>query len=77
MPFPMMSVEWFDICYFLEIRRGALLEPEIIDHSDWIAQILHDAKFCYDFVGDIVRIHGYLPKSFDGLDANPELESRK
>ena len=77
LPFPMMSVEWFDICYFQEIRRGALLEPEIIDHSDWIAQILHDAKFCYDFVGDIVRIHGYLPKSFDGLDANPELESRK
>jgi len=73
LPFPMMSVEWLDICYFQEINRGALIEPEIIDHSDWIAKILHDARFRYDFLGDIVRIHGYLPMSFDDLDANPEL----
>ena len=77
MPFPMMSVEWFDICYFQEIRRGALIEPEIIDHSDWIVKILHDARFCYDVVGDIARIHAYLPKSDDGLDTNPELENRR
>ena len=70
----MMSVEWFDICYFQEIRRGALIEPEVVDYSDWIVNILLDARFCYDFFGDIVRIHGYLPKSLEGIDANPELE---
>lgn len=70
LPFPMMSVEWLDIAYFQEIRTGALTEPEIIDHSDWIVRVLHDAKFCYDVVGDVIRIFGYLPKSFDGLDAN-------
>ncbi len=69
LPFPMMSVEWFDIRYRQAIRQGELLEPEVIDHSDWIEKILQDAGFCYDFVGNIVRIHGYLPKSFDELDA--------
>ena len=77
MPFPMMSVEWFDICYWQENRRGALIEPEIIDQSNWILKILQDARFCYDVVGDIVRIHGYLPKSFDGLDAISNLENSK
>ncbi len=73
LPFPMMSVEWFDICYFQEVRHGQLIDLEKIDHSDWITKILRDARFCYDVVGDIVRIHGYLPKSFDELDGNPEL----
>ena len=69
LPFPMMSVEWFDIAYFQEIGTGKLTEPEIIDHSDWIVRILDDAKFCYDVIGNVIRIFGYLPKSFDGLDA--------
>jgi hypothetical protein len=59
------------------IRRGTLIAPEVVDRSDWIAKILHDARFCYEFSGDVVRIHGWLPKSFDGLDANPEFENRK
>lgn len=72
-----MSVEWFDICCLQEIRRGALIESELTDHSDWIANFLHDARFCHDFVGGVVRLHGHLPKSFDGLAANPELKGRK
>ena len=76
MPFPMMSVEWFDICYLQEIRRGALIDPDVVDHSDWIVKVLNDARFCYDVAGDVIRIHGYLPKSFDELDTNPELEDR-
>lgn len=77
LPFPMMSVEWLDICCFQEVRRGALIEPELIDHSDWIVTILNNARFCYDVVGDIIRIHGYLPKSSDDLDSNSEIENRK
>ena len=77
LPFPMMSVEWFDICCFQDVRQGAFIKPERIDHSDWIVQILHDARFRYDLVGDIVRIHGYLPESLDGLDANSESVNHK
>ncbi len=69
LPFPMMSVEWFDICFLQEISRGALVPPEIVNHSDWIVRILDEARFCYDVVGDVIRIHGYLPKSLDDLDA--------
>ena len=70
LPFPMMSVEWFDIAYFQEIRTGASTEPKIVDHSDWIVRVLRDAKFSYDVIGDVIRIFGYLPKSLDDLDPN-------
>ncbi len=68
LPFPMVSVRWFDIGCWQEVGRGRLLEPEIIDHSDWILPLLDEIGFCYDMVGEIVRLHGYLPKSFDGLE---------
>ena len=58
-------------------RAAPRFDPETVDHSDWIMKILHDAQFCYAVVGDIIRIHGYLPKSFDELDANEGLEKRK
>lgn len=69
LPLPMMSVEWFDVCYIQETSRGMLRDPEVINHSDWITKILQDAGFCYDTACDIIRIHGYLPKSFDCLDS--------
>lgn len=72
LPFPMLSVRWFDIGCWQEISKGLLLEPERIDHSGWILSVLNDAGFCYDVVGEIVRVHGYLPKSFEGLDGVPE-----
>lgn len=70
LPFPMMSVEWFDITYLEEIEMGVLVEAQVIDHSDWILEILNVANFCYDVVGEIIRIFGYLPKSFEGLETN-------
>ena len=35
-------------------------------------EILESARFCYDVLGDVIRIHGYLPKSFDDLDAQSD-----
>lgn len=72
LPFPMMSIRWLDIGCWQEVSRGLLLDPEIIDHSDWILPLLDEAGFCHDVVGEIVRVHGYLPKSFEALDAPPE-----
>ena len=70
-PLPMVSVEWFDIATVESVTDGTQLQPEVIDHSGWIVSLLNDYGFCYDIVGDLIRIHGYLPKSFDLLDACP------
>jgi hypothetical protein len=64
----MMSVEWLDIGLVQETRRGALLRPELIDHRTWNLPLLEEIGFEYDVVGEIVRVFGYLPKSFEGLE---------
>jgi hypothetical protein len=68
-PIPMVSVEWLDIGLVQEKHRGQLVEPELIDHRDWILEILDEARFCYEVHGEIVRIFGYLPKNLEGLPA--------
>ena len=68
LPLPMMSVEWFDISMIQETSQGLLLPPKITNHRDWILAILDEARLCYEVHGEIVRIFGYLPKNYDGLD---------
>ncbi len=77
LPFPFVSVEWFDMGTIQIISRGRLLQPDVIDHSEWILRILEEERFCYDLVGDIIRIHGYLPKSFEGLELIPDHPAQK
>lgn len=66
-PIPMVSVEWLDIGLIEWIHRGRLLDPEAIDHTEWILCTLDEARFCYEKHGEVVRIFGYLPKNLDGL----------
>jgi hypothetical protein len=66
-PLPMLSVEWLDVGLVQETRRGALIAPALTDHRDWILALLARIGFCYEVAGDIVRIFGYLPKSYEGL----------
>src|ERR1041384_3776707 len=68
LPFPFMSVEWFDIAMLQETSRGLLVPPAVTDHRDWILAILDEARLCYEVRGEIVRIFGYLPKNYDGLN---------
>ncbi len=63
-----MSVEWFDICTVRQVHRSMLLDPEITDESRWITEILKRAKLLYEQHGELVRIFGYLPKSYEQLD---------
>lgn len=70
LPFPMVSVEWFDISVIEAGKRSNGNAEQFVDHSAWIEEILREANFCYDIVGQVIRLHGYLPKSFDGLDAD-------
>ncbi|MGV3609080.1 MAG: DUF6678 family protein [Planctomycetaceae bacterium] len=68
LPLPMMSVHWFDIQLREKVYRAAIGTYEWVDHQPWVQAILEDAHFCYDIVGDIARIHGYLPKSLELLE---------
>jgi len=39
-----------------------------VEGPGWILAILDEARRCYELRGDVVRIFGYLPKNYDGLD---------
>ncbi len=64
LPFPFISVHWFDLSFREEIHRGRLLEPEIIDHSKKIDKILSTIGFDYEKGKEIFRIFGYAPKNY-------------
>lgn len=65
LPFPLMGVEWFDICLHQEQPRGSLIKNEVIEHPPWILQKLREIGFEYEVSGDVVRIFGYLPRSLE------------
>ena len=65
LPFPFVGVEWFDIGVHQKIHTGRLLAPKIIDHSSSIIGKLKDIGFDFEVKGDVVRIWGYYPKSYD------------
>ncbi|MEG1039196.1 MAG: hypothetical protein RSE94_04680 [Pseudomonas sp.] len=66
LPFPFASVEWFDIGLTeLAPSQGRLLARAVIDHSDDIAQVVARIGFESEVRADVLRIWGYLPKSFE------------
>ena len=75
LPLPMMSAKWLDLNCLQDSFRGYALKHGEIDHSVWILPLIDEIGFCYDVVGNIVRVHGYLPKSFEGWDDLPKNQS--
>ena len=65
LPYPFVGVEWFDIGLHQNIRIGRLVDDKIVDHSDWITALLKEIRFEYEQAGDVARIWGYLPKSYE------------
>ncbi len=65
LPFPFVGVEWFDIGLHQNIRVGRLVDDKIVDHSEWITALLQEIRFEFEQAGDVVRIWGYLPKSYE------------
>ena len=65
LPFPFVGVEWFDIGLHQKIHVGRLIEEKTIDHSEWILLKLKEIGFEYEVGNDVVRIWGYMPKSFE------------
>lgn len=65
-PFPFASVEWFDLGLWEEVRaKGRLLSPSKIDHTDDISKVVKQIGFEFEVRGDVLRIWGYMPKSYE------------
>lgn len=66
LPFPFASVEWFDIALYETIpAEGRLLKPRVIDHTKDISNAVQAIGFEFEVRGDVLRIWGYLPKSYE------------
>lgn len=66
LPFPFEAVEWFDIGLFEEGPFVGMLLPRVpIDHSSEILHVLEQIGFDFEQRGDVVRIWGYLPRSYE------------
>jgi hypothetical protein len=66
LPFPFASVEWFDIGLWEEVRaEGRLLAPSKISHTDEILKVVKQIGFEFEVRGDVLRIWGYVPKSYE------------
>ena len=66
LPFPFASVEWFDIGLHESVPAlGRLLEPSIIDHTKEISNVVQAIGFEFEVRGDVLRIWGYLPRSYE------------
>jgi len=70
LPRPFVGVEWFDIWTIETQGRGALLSLRVIDHSSWIIKELESIGLDYEKIGNIIRVWGYYPKSYEALDSS-------
>jgi hypothetical protein len=66
LPFPFASVEWFDIgLWETAPPKGRLLASTTIDHTEEISKVVAQVGFEFDVRADVLRIWGYLPKSYE------------
>jgi hypothetical protein len=68
LPFPLFSVEWFDVSFMQKSRRGMLVPPLVTDHSPWIEEWLQRVGLEYR-KGTMIRIFGYRPKNVEWFEA--------
>jgi hypothetical protein len=69
LPFPMISVEWFDIA-FLRETRDQRLPPTVTvtNHAPRIAELLRRVGLEFETGRTMIRIFGYTPKSMELFD---------
>ncbi|OPB01039.1 hypothetical protein BFW87_01180 [Pseudomonas fluorescens] len=66
LPFPFAYVEWFDIGLWQAApSKGALLPQTFIDHTEEISGVVAQIGFEFEVRADVLRIWGYLPKSYE------------
>ncbi|QXI30561.1 DUF6678 family protein [Pseudomonas vanderleydeniana] len=66
LPFSFAGVEWFDIgLWQMAPSLGRLLPRTTIDHTEEISAVVARIGFEFEVRGDVLRIWGYLPKSYE------------
>ena len=68
LPFPFISVEWFDVAFLQEEKPHRLVASKITDHSPWIEDIVRKAGLDFRKGAEMIRIFGYAPRSLDLFD---------
>ena len=65
LPLPFVGVEWFDLRLHEHDQSGKRTQSRITDHSKEFASVLENIGFDFEIKGDVARIWGYFPKSYD------------
>lgn len=65
LPFPFVGVEWFEMYLLEHIHIGKLMAPKVLDHSPTLVGKLHEIGFDFEVQENVVRIWGYLPRSYE------------
>ena len=68
LPFPMISVEWFEIVFRYEVRKNLLVPPDVTDHSPWLVPLLKSVGLEFKTGSRVVRIFGYSPRNLEGFE---------
>lgn len=69
LPFPLISVEWFDVCFLQETHEHRLpRRTHVIDHSAWIDGLLRRVGLEHQKGSTMIRIFGYSPKRLELFD---------
>jgi len=65
------SMEWLEISAVEEIRKGALLKPEIRDFTPELIAIAHEAGVKFTLINQGITVYGYVRRS-----ENPSFQAR-
>ena len=71
LPFPFISVSWFDLSYREEITIARLLPTKTIDHSAEIETLLSEIGFDFEKGAEAMRIFGYAPRDYTDFKKEP------
>ena len=58
-PIPFREIEWLEINPRVEKWRGALVEPEIVDHRSKVVYVLANSRLIYSEHDGVIRVWGY------------------
>lgn len=69
LPFPFAGVEWID----MGLHERASIGHETVDHSTLILSKLAEIGFEFEARGDVARVWGYAPKSYEDFPPDTSL----
>ena len=68
LPFPFISVRWFDLTFREDITIARLLPTKTIDHSAELQDLLSTIGFDFEIGPEAIRIFGYAPRDYTNFN---------